>query len=118
MSSDPASFADVEAAIRVRGVEWEIDPSLDRMQAFMDLLGSPQRSYAVIHVTGTNGKTSTANMIDTLLRARGLRTGRYTSPHLASMRERISVDGEPLGEERFVAAYAEMLPYVRLADSR
>ena len=117
MNSDPASFADVEAAIRVRGVEWEIDPSLDRMQALMDMLGSPQRSYAVIHVTGTNGKTSTANMIDTLLRARGLRTGRYTSPHLASMRERISVDGEPLGAERFVAAYAEMVPYVQLADS-
>jgi dihydrofolate synthase / folylpolyglutamate synthase len=117
VSSDPASFADVEAAIRIRGVEWEIDPSLDRMQALMDLLGSPQRSYAVIHVTGTNGKTSAANMIDTLLRVRGLRTGRYTSPHLASMRERISVDGEPLGEERFVAAYAEVLPYVRLTDS-
>ena len=114
----PARFADVEAAIRARGVEWEIDPSLDRMQALMDLLGSPQRSYAVIHVTGTNGKTSTASMIDVLLRARGLRTGRYTSPHLTSMRERICVDGEPLSEERFVAAYAEVLPYVQLADSR
>ncbi len=118
MTSDqPASLADAEAAIRARGVEWEIDPSLDRMQALMELLGSPQQSYAVIHVTGTNGKTSTANMIDALLRARGLRTGRYTSPHLTSMRERISVDGEPLSEERFVAAYAEVLPYVQLADS-
>ena len=116
-SDQPASLADVEAAIRARGVEWEIDPSLDRMQALMELLGSPQRSYAVIHVTGTNGKTSTANMIDSLLRARGLRTGRYTSPHLTSMRERISVDGEPVSEERFVAAYAEVLPYVQLADS-
>jgi dihydrofolate synthase/folylpolyglutamate synthase len=114
----PARFADVEAAIRARGVEWEIDPSLDRMQALMDLLGSPQRPYAVIHVTGTNGKTSTASMIDVLLRARGLRTGRYTSPHLTSMRERICVDGEQLSEERFVAAYAEVLPYVHLADSR
>ncbi len=111
-----ASLADVEAAIRARGVEWEIDPSLDRMQALMDLLGSPQRSYDVIHVTGTNGKTSTANMIDALLRARGLRTGRYTSPHLTSMRERICVDGQPLSEERFAAAYAELLPYVELVD--
>ncbi len=119
MSSDvPVRYADVEAAIRARGVEWEIDPSLDRMQALTDLLGSPQRSYAVIHVTGTNGKTSTAGMIDTLLRARGLRTGRYTSPHLTSLRERICVDGEPVGEERFAAAYAEVLPYVQLADSR
>jgi len=116
-SDQPASFADVDAAIRARGVEWEIDPSLDRMQALMELLGSPQQSYAVIHVTGTNGKTSTANMIDVLLRARGLRTGRYTSPHLTSMRERISVDGEPVSEDRFVAAYAEVLPYVQLADS-
>jgi folylpolyglutamate synthase/dihydrofolate synthase len=112
------SLADVEAAIRARGVEWEIDPSLDRIQALMDLLGSPQRQYAVVHVTGTNGKTSTAGMIDTLLLARGLRTGRYTSPHLTSMRERICVDGAPLSGERFVAAYAEVLPYVQLADSR
>jgi len=114
----PGSVADVEAAIQARGVEWEIDPSLERMEALMDLLGSPQRQYAVVHVTGTNGKTSTAGMIDTLLRARGLRTGRYTSPHLTSMRERICVDGAPLSEEQFVAAYAEVLPYVRLADSR
>ena len=114
----PASFADAEAAIRARGVEWEIDPSLDRIQALMELLGTPQRQYAVIHVTGTNGKTSTAGMIDVLLRARGLRTGRFTSPHLTSMRERICVDGEPLGDEQFVAAYAEVLPYVQLADSR
>ena len=117
-SEIPDSLADVETAIRARGVEWDIDPSLDRMQAIMDLLGSPQRPYAVIHVTGTNGKTSTAGMIDTLLRARGLRTGRYTSPHLTSMRERICVDGEPLSEERFVAAYAEVRPYAALADSR
>jgi folylpolyglutamate synthase/dihydrofolate synthase len=114
----PGSLAHVEAAIRARGVEWEIDPSLDRIQALMDLLGSPQRHYAVVHVTGTNGKTSTAGMIDALLRARGLRTGRFTSPHLTSMRERICVDGAPLSEEQFVAAYAEVLPYVRLADSR
>jgi dihydrofolate synthase/folylpolyglutamate synthase len=114
----PGRLAEVEAAIRARGVEWEIDPSLDRIQALTDLLGSPQRQYAVIHVTGTNGKTSTAGMIDVLLRARGLRTGRYTSPHLTSMRERICVDGSPLSEERFVAAYAEVLPYVQLADSR
>ena len=114
----PGSLADVEAAIQARGVEWEIDPSLERIEALMDLLGSPQRQYAVVHVTGTNCKTSTAGMIDTLLRARGLRTGRYTSPHLTSMRERICVDGAPLSEEQLVAAYAEVLPYVRLADSR
>jgi dihydrofolate synthase / folylpolyglutamate synthase len=114
----PASYREAEAAIRARGVEWEIEPSLEPMRELADLLGSPQRSYAVIHITGTNGKTSTAHMIDVLLRARGLRTGRYTSPHLTSMRERICVDSEPLSEERFAAAYAEVLPYLQLADSQ
>ena len=76
---------------------------LDRIEALLDLLGSPQRAYPAIHLTGTNGKTSTARMIDSLLRAHGLHTGRYTSPHLETVRERISLDGEPVGEERFVA---------------
>jgi len=114
----PASYHEAEAAIRARGVEWEIEPSLEPMRELADLLGSPQRSYAVIHITGTNGKTSTAYMIDALLRGRGLRTGRYTSPHLTSMRERICVDGEPVSEDRFIAAYAEVAPYLRLADAQ
>jgi folylpolyglutamate synthase/dihydropteroate synthase len=114
----PSGYRDVEAAIRARGVEWEIEPSLDRIRGLTDLLGSPQHAYAVIHVTGTNGKTSTAHMIDALLRGRGLRTGRYTSPHLTSMRERICVDGEPISEERFADVYAEVLPYLRLVDSQ
>ena len=75
---------------------------LGRIEALLDLLGSPQRAYPSIHLTGTNGKTSTARMIDSLLRALGLRTGRYTSPHLETVRERISLDGEPVDEERFV----------------
>jgi dihydrofolate synthase / folylpolyglutamate synthase len=114
----PSPYRDAEAAIRARGVEWEIEPSLDRIRSLTDLLGSPQRSYSVIHVAGTNGKTSTAYMIDALLRGRGLRTGRYTSPHLTSMRERICVDGEPVSEERFAEVYAEVLPYLRLVDSQ
>jgi len=118
VTADPAThYRAVEAAIRARGVEWEFDPSLDRMRELMDLLGSPQRSYAVIHVSGTNGKTSTAQMVDTLLRARGLRTGRYTSPHLTTMRERICIDGEPLSEERFAAAYDDVLPYLGMVDA-
>ena len=76
---------------------------LDRIETLLDLLGSPQRAYPSIHLTGTNGKTSTARMIDSLLRALGLHTGRYTSPHLETVRERISLDGEPVSEERFVA---------------
>src|SRR5215467_60763 len=80
------------------------------------MLGDPQRSYPVIHITGTNGKSSTARMTQTLLRARGLRTGLFTSPHLVSMRERISVDGEPLGAERFIEIYREIEPYLKLVD--
>ena len=82
------------------------------------MLGDPQRSYPVIHVTGTNGKTSTARMIESLLRARGLRTGLFTSPHLTSIRERIVVDGQPVSAEAFVAAYDELAPYLALVDGR
>ena len=64
--------------------EHDSSPSLDRIAALLELLGEPQRAYPVIHLTGTNGKTSTSRMIDTLLRAFGLRTGRFTSPHLSS----------------------------------
>jgi dihydrofolate synthase/folylpolyglutamate synthase len=70
-----------------------------------------------VHVTGTNGKTSTTRMAETLLRERGLRTGRFTSPHLVSMRERICIDGEPLSAERFIELYEEISPYVALVDS-
>ena len=66
---------------------------LGRIEELLDVLGSPQRAYPSIHLTGTNGKTSTARMIDSLLRAHGLHTGRYTSPHLETVRERISLDG-------------------------
>ncbi|MBB6472432.1 dihydrofolate synthase/folylpolyglutamate synthase [Sphaerisporangium rubeum] len=84
----------------------------------MDLLGQPQRAYPVVHITGTNGKSSTARMVDTLLRERNLRVGRFTSPHLTSMRERITVDGKPLSEERFVQVYEDVLPYLELVDQR
>jgi folylpolyglutamate synthase/dihydrofolate synthase len=71
-----------------------------------------------VHVTGTNGKTSTTRMIETLLRERGLRTGRFTSPHLVSMRERIAVDGAPLPTDRFIELYEEIKPYVQLVDDQ
>ena len=91
---------------------------LDRIEMLLDLLGSPQRAYPSIHLTGTNGKTSTARMIDSLLRAFGLHTGRYTSPHLETVRERISLDGEAVDEERFVAMYREVKPLADLVDQR
>ena len=116
MSTESARLREVEQQILARTPEHSIEPSLDRIRELTGLLGDPQRSYPVIHVTGTNGKTSTARMIQTLLRARGLRTGLFTSPHLTSMRERISVDGEPLSAERFVEVYREIEPYAELVD--
>ncbi|WP_121434684.1 bifunctional folylpolyglutamate synthase/dihydrofolate synthase [Actinomadura pelletieri] len=101
-----------------RGVEWEIDPTLDRVRDLVDVLGEPQRSYPVIHVAGTNGKSSTARLIEALLRERGLRTGLYTSPELTTLRERIAIDGEPITEERFVEAYEDVLPFVQLVDGK
>ena len=111
-----AELREIEQQILVRTPEHSIDPSLDRIRELTGVLGDPQRSYPVTHVTGTNGKTSTARMIQTLLRARGLRTGLFTSPHLISMRERICVDGEPLSAERFVEVYREIEPYLELVD--
>jgi folylpolyglutamate synthase/dihydrofolate synthase len=109
---------EVELELGSRRAENDIDPSLDRVAALTSLLGDPQRAFQVIHVTGTNGKTSTTRMIESLLRERGLRTGCFTSPHLVSMRERICVDGQPLSEERFIELYEEILPYVQLVDDR
>jgi dihydrofolate synthase / folylpolyglutamate synthase len=109
---------EVEAEIFARRPEHAVEPTLDRISALAVLLGDPQRAYPVIHVAGTNGKTSTARMIETLLRARGLRTGLFTSPHLSNVRERIVVDGEPLSVEAFLASYDDIAPYVALVDER
>jgi dihydrofolate synthase/folylpolyglutamate synthase len=111
------SYADAERALLARWPETRLEPSLDRIAALVHALGDPQHAYPVIHLTGTNGKTSTSRMIDTLLRARGLRTGRFTSPHVESMTERISLDGEPLTEEQFVRAYQDVAPFARLIDA-
>jgi dihydrofolate synthase/folylpolyglutamate synthase len=109
---------EVEAEIFARRPEHAVEPTLDRISALATLLGDPQRACPVIHVTGTNGKTSTARMIETLLRARGLRTGLFTSPHLSDIRERIVIDGEPLPLEAFLACYDDVAPYVALVDER
>jgi folylpolyglutamate synthase/dihydrofolate synthase len=116
VTDDEARLLRAEREIFARRPEHSIEPSLDRITALTTLLGDPQRAYPVIHITGTNGKTSTARMTETLLRARGLRTGLFTSPHLTSIRERICVDGEPLSAGRFVSAYSELLPYLGLVD--
>jgi dihydrofolate synthase/folylpolyglutamate synthase len=122
MSELPAArpaqtFAEAEDALLSRWPETKLEPSLDRIEAFTELLGDPQRAYPVIHLTGTNGKTSTSRMIDTLLRALDVRTGRFTSPHVEKMSERISIDGEPLSDEAFVEAFNDVAPYTHLVDA-
>ncbi len=111
-----SELVEVEATILARRPEHSIEPSLDRVAELTSLLGDPHRAFPVIHISGTNGKTSTARMTETLLRARGLRTGLFTSPHLVSMRERICVDGAPMTAEQFVAVYREIEPYLELVD--
>jgi dihydrofolate synthase/folylpolyglutamate synthase len=108
----------VEAAIFTRRGEGHVHPSNERMRALVDLLGEPQRNYRAIHLTGTNGKTSTARMVDELLRGFGLRTGRYTSPHLSSVTERIVIDGAPVSDRTFVEGYRELAPYLELIDGQ
>ena len=110
------TYAEVEHALLGRWPETKLEPSLTRIRALCDLMGDPQRSYPVIQLTGTNGKTSTSRMIDNLVRELGLRTGRFTSPHLESMRERICVDGEPLSEELFTDAFADVAAYAQVVD--
>ncbi|CAB4954698.1 unannotated protein [freshwater metagenome] len=108
----------IEADLATRWPESKLEPSLDRVRAVADLLGDPQSSVPVIHVAGTNGKTSTARMIEALLRSFGLRTGLHTSPHLHSVRERIRIDGEPIDLEHFVRVHDDIAPYIDLVDAR
>ena len=110
------TYAEVEQALLGRWPETRLDPTLDRISALCRLLGDPQKAYPVVHLTGTNGKTSTARMIDALLRALDLRTGRFTSPHLQSMTERICLDGEPLTEDGFVDAFSDVAAYAQIVD--
>jgi dihydrofolate synthase/folylpolyglutamate synthase len=110
-------FAQINRELEARGYTRMVF-DLSRVETLLDLMGTPQRSYPSIHITGTNGKTSTARMIDSLLRAHGLHTGRYTSPHLETVRERISLDGEPVDEERFIRTYREVAPLADLVDAK
>jgi dihydrofolate synthase/folylpolyglutamate synthase len=113
-----AEFLAVEAALDRRWPETVLEPSTDRIAALVDALGDPHRGYPVVHLTGTNGKTSTARMIDALLTEIGLRTGRYTSPHLQRATERINVDNRPVTPERYVEIYRDVEPFLELVDGK
>lgn len=108
----------VFAQLLQRQPETHIEPSLTRITDLMAALGDPHSAYPVIQVTGTNGKSSTARMIASLLRALGLRTGLYTSPHLSSPTERIEIDGEPISPESFIATWHDVEPFVQIVDDR
>jgi dihydrofolate synthase/folylpolyglutamate synthase len=113
-----ARLRQVEGEIFGRRGEGHVHPTNERMQALVGLLGDPQNAFRGIHLTGTNGKTSTARMIDELVRGFGIRTGRYTSPHLNSVTERVVVDGQPVTDRTFVEAYEELAPYIELVDGQ
>lgn len=108
----------IEKALFNRWPETRIAPTLDRIAALADALGSPQLSYPTIHIAGTNGKTTTTRLIDSLCFQLGMRTGRFTSPHLESFLERISINGEPISPEGMIATYNDIALYLDLIDSR
>ena len=92
-------------------------PRLDATRRAAELLGDPQRAYPIVHITGTNGKTSTSRMIESILRAHDLRTGMLTSPHLVRVNERIVIDGEPISNQAFVDNWNDIRPFLELTDA-
>jgi len=113
-----ARVRDVYAELLRRAPESDMQPRLEPVRAVCELLGDPQLAYPVIHLTGTNGKTSTARIIERLLREHNLRTGRYTSPHLHSVTERISIDGSPIPDAAFADTWEEVAPLVAMVDGQ
>jgi dihydrofolate synthase/folylpolyglutamate synthase len=107
----------LEVELIRRAPESQIEPTLDRVRAVLDLMGHPERAYPAIHVAGTNGKSSTSAMIDSLLTAYGVRTGRFTSPHLETLRERIRLDGELIDSGRLLAAWEDLEPILAIVES-
>ena len=113
---DRFSVEGVYAELLARAPENKIEPRMEPMFRAMEILGEPNKAFPIIHVTGTNGKTSTARMIESLLRAHDLRTGRYSSPHLTSVTERIAIDGDSVDDETFVRIWHEIAPYLQIVD--
>ncbi|MCJ1707502.1 folylpolyglutamate synthase/dihydrofolate synthase family protein [Microbacterium sp. VKM Ac-2923] len=116
MSDRTRADAVYSALLERQGEQW-VQPRVERTRRVLELLADPQRTYRVIHVTGTNGKTSTSRMIESLLRAMGLRTGLFTSPHLERFTERILIDGEPVSDAAIADAWDEIQPFVGMVDA-
>lgn len=115
---DQLHLEEIEKTLLTRWPETQIEPTLQRIAALVDVLGSPQLTYPTIHIGGTNGKTTTARMIDSLLFAMGLRTGRYTSPHLESFIERIAINGQSIDAKELIFSYNDIAAYLDLMDSK
>lgn len=113
---ETARLREIYGEIMGRNPEHDFEPTLGRVVKVLDLLGNPQNAYRSVHITGTNGKTSTARMVESLVSEYGLRTGRFTSPHLTSVTERIAIDGEPISVGRFNETYEDVLPYILMVD--
>jgi dihydrofolate synthase / folylpolyglutamate synthase len=111
------SLSAVEEQLLSRWPETRLQPSLTRIRMLTNLLGQPQRAFETVHITGTNGKTSTARMVEALLGELGHRVGRFTSPHLVDIRERITLDADPIGEQRFVETYAAVAAQALKVDA-
>lgn len=113
------SMRDVELDIMSRPPEHNTtNLDLDRMNLMLDILGHPEQSFRVIHVTGTNGKGSTARMAEAICRAYGMRTGLYTSPHLEKVNERIAIDGQQLSDDDFIDVWDQTKDLVALVDAK
>lgn len=113
-----SSHNQLVAELTARWPEHRIGPGLDRERAVLDLLGNPQQACPVIQIAGTNGKGSTAIMVDSLLRSAGLRVGRYCSPHLVDVTERICIDGRPVSHDLFDETWRQVEPMVGLVDAQ
>lgn len=116
MSDRARADAVYEALLSRAGERW-VQPRKERTARILTLLDDPQRTYRVVHITGTNGKTSTARIVEGLLRAHGLRTGLFTSPHLERFTERIMIDGEPIADAAVADAWEEVEPFVGIVDA-
>lgn len=115
---DQSRIDAIEKALLARWPETRIEPTLDRIAALVDMLGSPQLTYPTIHIGGTNGKTTTSRMIDSLLFEMGLRTGRFTSPHLESYLERIAINGQPIDAKALIFSFNDISAYLDLMDAK
>ncbi len=115
---DQILIDEIEEKLLARWPETRIEPTLERIAALVDVLGSPQLTYPTIHIGGTNGKTTTSRMIDSLLFEMGLRTGRFTSPHLESYLERISINGQNIDPKELIFSYNDIAAYLDLMDSK